>query len=195
MKYCVQYQVYDLPENAKYVKIVFFQDSAPTKGDPDFNSIAHLYSMGNPKNIVFKGCRFAYAVMTGFCPQGGIGVIVDQCTFEDNGSADPYSHIDWEDGRIHIQGHIVKNCTFISINSTFKSNITDCNSRDVVFRNNQINGGKFSLTSECVNTRIYHNNFSGCTISLASKSDMIYAGIPILQNLRLEMYQKVKTLF
>lgn len=176
MKYCVQYQVYDLPEGVKYAKIVFFQDNAPTSGDPDFKSIAHLYSILNPKNIKFIGCAFKYAVSTGISPQGGINLLLDNCIFIDNGSRDPASQIDWEDGRIHIQGHIVRNCYFEKTDPSYTATITDCNSRDLVFRNNKVVNCGLSIGSECVNTRIYNNVFENGKISLATKSDMIFSG-------------------
>ena len=93
-----------------------------------------------------------------------------------NGSADPYAHIDWEDGRNHIQGHVVKNCTFNRINNTFRCGITAPAGRDIVFRNNEVNNGSFSFSSETQNARIYKNIFNNVNISLASKTDCAFCG-------------------
>lgn len=176
LKNCIQYQEYIKPSNAKYCKIVFFQSTMPTSSDPDFKSIAHLYTLAQPKHTLFKNCSFKYAVMTGISPQGGINTILDNCLFEDNGSADPYAHIDWEDGRNHIQGHVVKNCTFNRINNTFRCGITAPAGRDIVFRNNEVNNGSFSFSSETQNARIYKNIFNNVNISLASKTDCAFCG-------------------
>ena len=175
LKYCVQYQQYDKPSNSKYVKIAFYQDFIPTKSDPDYASIAHLYTATQPTDILFKDCSFKYAVMTGISPQGGIRLTLDNCTFLDNGSSDPYSHIDWEDGRTHIQGHIIRNCTFNSTNPTkWHSNIAMLNGRDIVFHDNKMSQGQFYLTGEMQNARIYRNQFINTKVSLASKTDMCY---------------------
>lgn len=176
LKNCVQYQSYNKPSNAKYCKIVFFQDNMPTGSDPDFNSIAHICTVYNPTNCKFIDCSFKYAVMTGLSPQGGINLIIDNCLFEDNGTSDPYSHIDWEDGRIHIQGHIVKNCTFIQNETKYHCNIIECNGRDIVFKNNKVIGGLLEIRSESQNTRIYKNQLKDTKINLSSKTDMVYAG-------------------
>lgn len=176
LKNCVQYQSYNKPDNAKYCKIVIFQDNMPSSGDPDFNSIAHICTVYNPKNCKFIDCSFKYAVMTGLSPQGGINLIIDNCLFEDNGTSDPYSHIDWEDGRIHIQGHIVKNCTFIQNETKYHCNIIECNGRDIVFKNNKVIGGLLEIRSESQNTRIYKNQLKDTKINLSSKTDMVYAG-------------------
>lgn len=177
IKYCVQYQQYTKPSNAKYVKIAFYQNFMPNGSDPDFGSIAHLYTATQPTDILFKDCSFKYAVMTGFCPQGGIRVTVDNCVFLDNGSADPYAHIDWEDGRIHIQGHIIRNCTFNSTNTTkWHSNVAMLNGRDIAFHGNKMSQGQFYLTGEMQNARIYRNQFINTKVILGSKTDMCYVG-------------------
>lgn len=178
LKYCVQYQQYDKPSNAKYCKIMFFQNFIPTSGDPDFNSIAHICTLTQPENIKFINCSFKYAVMTGISPQGTKRLLLDNCLFEDNGSSDPYAHIDWEDGRIHIQGHVVRHCTFkCTDNTKWHSNVAMLNGRDIAFHDNEyIGAGKLYLTSEMQNARIYRNKFlDNTTVSLASKTDMVYA--------------------
>lgn len=173
---CIQYQQYNKPAGAKYCKIVFYQASAPTSGDPDYASVAHIYTASQPKFTMFKDCEFAYATMTGLSPQGGIATTLDGCTFLNNGSRDPYSHIDWEDGRIHIQGHIVRNCTFKQTESAYRSNLISTAGRDVVLHNCTVQGGTVSIGSESQNWRVYYNDFRETTVSLGSKGDMAFAG-------------------
>lgn len=182
LKYCVQYHLYDKPNNAKYCKIMFYQNFIPTSGDADYNSIASIYSIGQPNDIKFIDCSFKYNVMTGLSPQGVTNLLIKNCTFEDNGSADPYAHIDWEDGRIHIQSHVVDKCTFIRTESKWHSNIAMLNGRGIVFKNSVLNdntisqGANFYLTSEMQNAVICRNRFVGYSVNLASKTDMIYCG-------------------
>ena len=177
IKDCVQYQQYDKPEGAAYCKIVFYQADAPTSGDPDYASIAHIYTATQPKFCTFKDCRFERAVMTGLSPQGCIALTLDGCIFADNGSADPYAHIDWEDGRQHMQGHIVRDCSFAQSASKWHCNVeAPGGGRNIVMHGCTVQGGSVSVGSESQNWRMYHNDFRGTTVSLASKGDMVFAG-------------------
>lgn len=173
LKYCVQYQLYKKPANAKYAKVAFYQNFMPSNGDPDFNAIAHFYSLTQVKECTFKDCSFKYNVMTGMSPQGGIRLDIQNCIFEDNGFSDPYSHIDWEDGRIHIQGHILRNNQFIK-KSKGTCNLAMLNGRDIAFHDNTVIGGSFYNTGEMQNARIYRNQFIGTSVSLNSKTDACY---------------------
>lgn len=177
-KWCVQYQTYYLPENAVYAKIMFFQASAPTSAEADFGGIAHLYSARNPQNVKIQNCIFKENVSTAISPQGGKNVLIENCYFENNGSIDPSSTIDWEDGRIHIQGHIVKHNEFKTNAKKWNGMLNIINGRDVVIHDNEIDV-PFYNKSETQNSRIYRNVFKYQTankFSLASKGDMIFAG-------------------
>lgn len=177
IKDCVQYQQYDKPDGAAYCKIVFYQADAPTSGDPDYASIAHIYTATQPRFCTFKDCRFERAVMTGLSPQGCIALTLDGCIFADNGSADPYAHIDWEDGRQHMQGHIVRDCSFAQSASKWHCNVeAPGGGRNIVMHGCTVQGGSVSVGSESQNWRMYHNDFRGTTVSLASKGDMVFAG-------------------
>lgn len=173
LKYCVQYQLYEKPANAKYAKVAFYQNFMPSNVDPDFSSIAHFYSLTQVKECTFKDCSFKYNVMTGMSPQGGIRLNIQNCIFEDNGFSDPYSHIDWEDGRIHIQGHILRNNQFIR-KTGGRCNLAMLNGRDIAFHDNIVIGGSFYNTGEMQNARIYRNQFIGTSVSLNSKTDACY---------------------
>lgn len=177
IKDCVQYQQYDKPDGAAYCKIVFYQADAPTSSDPDYASIAHIYTATQPRFCTFKDCRFERAVMTGISPQGCIALTLDGCIFADNGSADPYAHIDWEDGRQHMQGHIVRDCSFAQSASKWHCNVeAPGGGRNIVMHGCTVQGGSVSVGSESQNWRMYHNDFRGTTVSLASKGDMVFAG-------------------
>lgn len=177
IKDCVQYQQYDKPDGAAYCKIVFYQADAPTSGDPDYASIAHIYTATQPRFCTFKDCRFERAVMTGLSPQGCIALTLDGCIFADNGSADPYAHIDWEDGRQHMQGHIVRDCSFAQSASKWHCNVeAPGGGRNIVMHGCTVQGGSVSVGSETQNWRMYHNDFRETTVSLASKGDMVFAG-------------------
>lgn len=177
-KWCVQYQEYKLPENAKKAKIVFFQSAMPTKSEGDFNSIAMLYSLKQPKNAKIKNCTFKENVSTAICPQGGKNIIIENCTFENNGLLDPASTIDWEDGRIHIQGHILRHNTFTKTDSKWNGMLNIINGRDITIHDNKIMVPFFN-GSESQNSRIYRNVFNvtqSSNLSLQSKTDMIFCG-------------------
>lgn len=178
-KWCVQYQSYILPEDAAYCKIEFFQTDAPSKSEGDFGGIAHLSSIRNPKNIKIKKCIFKENVSTAISPQGGKNLLIEECYFENNGLIDPSSTIDWEDGRIHIQGHILRNNKFCLVESTKKWNgmLNIINGRDITIHDNEIEV-PFYNKSETQNSRIYRNRFIGqlsSGLTLDSKGDMIFA--------------------
>lgn len=175
-KYCVQYQQYrGIPENAKKCKIVFFQDTEPTSSDPDYQGIAHLYTLKSPYNIRIKNCIFKENVSTGISPQGGRWVQISDCTFFNSGYLDPASSIDWEDGRMHMQGHIVRNCNF-GRNISGACQIISSNSRDIAFHDNYVDDCMFTMTAETQNNRIYRNKFLNNNISIGSKGDCIFYG-------------------
>lgn len=178
-KWCVQYQNYPLPEDAAYCKIEFFQTDAPSKSEGDFGGIAHLCSIRNPKHIKIKQCIFKENVSTAISPQGGKNLLIEGCYFENNGLIDPSSTIDWEDGRIHIQGHVLRNNEFCLVESTKKWNgmLNIINGRDITIHDNEIRV-PFYNKDETQNSRFYRNRFIGQAenqLTLASKGDMIFA--------------------
>ena len=178
-KWCVQYQSYPLPEEVVYCKIEFFQTTAPSNSEGDYGGIAHLCSIRNPKNIQIKKCIFKENVSTAISPQGGKNILIEDCYFENNGLIDPSSTIDWEDGRIHIQGHVLRNNEFCLVESTKKWNgqLNIINGRDITIHDNEIRV-PFYNKDETQNSRIYRNRFIGQAsnqLTLASKGDMIFA--------------------
>lgn len=178
-KNCYDREKYYFPEGIKptYCKIAFFQEEAPTQQDPDYFGVTHIVDMRKPERVTFRDCTFDHAISTGLSPQGGNNVVVENCHFEDNGYQDPYSHIDWEDGRQNSNGHIVKGSTFVATGAwgTYSCQIINGYSRNIVLKDNVIKGGMLRTLDECVYPRIFHNSIIGTKVSLASKLDAVYA--------------------
>ena len=176
---CYTYQRYYFPTemSPSYCRLVFFQESEPTGYDGDFGGFTHICDNQNPKDIYFKNCTFKNAISTGLSPQGGEHVVVDGCTFIDNGYQDPYSHIDWEDGRQSGQGCIVKNCTFEKIGlSGFGCQIINGYCRNVTFHDNYVVGCYFHTGDESTMQRCFNNIFKNGSISITGKMDSVFAG-------------------
>ena len=172
MKNCIQYYLYDKPDNAAYARIVFRQGSAPTSCDPDFASIAHLYSYDHPDHCYIRNCTMTDCNDTAIQPNGGESWLFDGCIFRDNGYRDPASHIDWEDGRNHNKGHILRNCTFEG-----RGAVMAVGADGLAIHNNIFIDVPLNIGSEVQNSRIWLNQFIGsnarCTI--APKTDEIFS--------------------
>ena len=177
---CYVYQKYYLPEgiHPTYCRIVFYQEDEPTSYDGDFYGFVHICDNPNPRDVYFKKCTFQNAISTGLSPQGGVHVLVDGCTFIDNGYQDPFSHIDWEDGRQSAQGCIVRNCSFSreSLITAYTCQIINGYCRNVTFHDNYVLNGNFSAGSESTMQRCFNNIFRGGSISISGKMDSIFAG-------------------
>lgn len=178
---CYIFQRYDLPEgiSPSYCRIVFYQTEEPTTYDLDYHGFVHICDNLNPQDIYFKNCIFQNAISTGLSPQGGVHVVVDGCTFIDNGYRDPYSHIDWEDGRQSAQGHIVKNCTFLrnQLTSNYNCQVINGYCRNVTLHDNLFKKASLRAGSESTMQRCYHNAFEGgLAPSIGGKMDSIFAG-------------------
>ena len=174
-KWCVQYQVYEKPVEAKYCKIMFFQENMPTTCDPDYQSIAHIYNIENPKHINITRCRLEQNVSCGLSPQGGRHLVVSDCDFINNGHMDPSSQIDWEDGRIHMQGHIIRRNRFINT-TNYACQIVSTASRDISFHDNYIEKCPYKISAEATNTRTWRNIFKKCKVEYNNKTDCVFIG-------------------
>lgn len=176
LKWCVQYQTYKKPSNAKYCKVMFFQQSIPTSSDPDYQGIAWIYCIKNPENIYITRCTMKQNVSTGLSPQGGKHLVVTDCIFDTNGHSDPNAQIDWEDGRMHMQGHIIRRCKFLN-ESNYACQIVSSASRDVTFHDNYVqNSMYYKFGTEALNTRTYRNFFTGTKIDYTNKGDCVFIG-------------------
>ena len=171
LKNCIQYYRYPKPTNAVYCRISYRWGSAPTSGDPDFNAIAHIYSMDMPERCYFKSCTFEDSFSTAMEPNGGESSTIDGCYFKDNGYRDPASQIDWEDGRQRNKGHILKNCTFVGGGPVNLIGADGTVVRNNTFRNCQLSNG-----DEVQNSRIFLNQFIGNKkTTITSKTDMVFS--------------------
>lgn len=175
LKWCIQYQTYKKPSNAKYCKIMFFQETAPTKSDPDYFGIAWIYNIKNPRNIYITRCTLEQNVSCGLSPQGGRHLVVSDCDFINNGHIDPSSQIDWEDGRIHMQGHIIRRNRFINTTS-YTCQIVSTASRDISFHDNYVERCQYKIGAEAQNTRTFRNVFKKCGINYNNKADCVFIG-------------------
>lgn len=176
---CYMYQKYKLPENIHptYYKVVFFQEDAPTAEQNEYG-MAWLVNIKNPEDIYFYKCTFDNNMSTGLSPQGGVHVVVDSCTFVDNGMQDPFSHIDWENGLQTSQGHIIKNCIFKKDRLTYYAygQIINGYCRNITFHDNTVYDGALSSWSESTMFRCFHNVFIDGAVTIGGKCDSIFAG-------------------
>lgn len=168
---CIQYYAYQKPENAVYARIAFWQASAPTSGDPDFSSVAHLHSFDKPDRCYVKNCTLEDNYSLAISAQGGEGTLIEGCVFKNNGYRDPHSHIDWEDGRQHNKGHILRNCTFEG------GGIAVCviGSDGLVVHNNVLTDTSMDVRGEAQNSRIWLNQFVDAKALVESKTDMVFS--------------------
>lgn len=170
MKNCIQYYMYDKPDNARYARIVFRQASAPTSCDGDFGGIAHIYSMSRPQKCYIRDCVMENNYSTAIQPNGGESWCIERCTFRENGFRDPSSHIDWEDGRNNNKGHVLRWCTFEG-----GGTVLSVGSDGLVVHNNVFDGAAFGIGAEVQNSRIWLNQFINSKANIATKTDMVFS--------------------
>lgn len=166
---CVQYYAYTKPDGAVYARIVFWQASAPTSGDPDYHAIAHLHSYDKPERCYFRNCRFEDSISTGLVANGGEGLLIENCVFHNNGYRDPHAAIDWEDGRQHAKGHILRNCTF----SGNGGDVTVIGADGLVVHNNVFDSIKLDIRDEVQNSRVWLNTFIKDGLKIKPKTDAV----------------------
>lgn len=181
---CYRYQRYEWEGTTKpsYCKVVFFQESAPTSAYGGEN-LAWICDRRQPVDVYFNNCIFRNAQSTGLSPQGGEHIVVDNCQFIDNGYHDPYSHIDWEDGRQSAQGHIVKNCTFklVELSSKYSGHFVNgqviqgyCT--NITLHDNLFENCYFRTGDSSFQTRTFHNTFKGDFPVLGASEESVFAG-------------------
>lgn len=169
-KNCIQYYLYDKPENAIYARIVFWQGTAPTSADGDYNAIAMIYSMEHPNKCYIKNCVMEENYSTAIQPNGGESWLFENCYFKNNGVRDPSSHIDWEDGRNNNKGHILRNCTFED-----GGTLMAIGADGLVIHNNILKNMSFKQGGEVQNSRIWLNQFVDANATVESKTDMVFS--------------------
>lgn len=169
---CVQYYAIQKPENATYARIVFWWSEAPTSGDPDFASIAHFHSYDKPDRCYVKDCIMEDNYSLAISTNGGENMLIEGCTFRNNGYRDPASHLDWEDGRQHNKGHVLRNCFFDGGGA-----VTAVGADGIVIHNNIFNNVPLIIGSEVQNSRIWLNQFIGSSAkaTINPKTDMVFS--------------------
>ena len=99
-------------------------------------------------------------------------MLVEYCTFKNNGYRDPASHLDWEDGRQHNKGHILRYNTFEGGGA-----VTAVGADGLAIHNNVFTDVPLNIGSEVQNSRIWLNQFIGskakCTIT--PKTDEVFS--------------------
>lgn len=167
---CIQYYAYKKPEGAVYARISFWQGSIPTSGDPDYGAVAHIHSFDKPERCYISHCTLEDNYSTAIAPNGGESMLVEYCTFKNNGYRDPASHLDWEDGRQHNKGHILRYNTFEGGGA-----VTAVGADGLVIHNNTFTQVPLNIGDEVQNSRIWLNWFIKCKASITPKTDEIFS--------------------
>ena len=180
--YLRQFAFYNMPQNAAYCKIEFYQKNAPTGYEGDFGGIAHI--MNKPYNYAFKfdKCVFKRSVSTGLLAMGDM-TIIDNCYFEDCGVIDPASSIDWEDGGQATHSCIVRHCKFkrtiLGGAAEGWCALRSVNSSSLAWHDNIFDKTPIDIRSNTEWFRFYRNHIN-TTVGLSSKYDAVFAGNAML---------------
>ena len=155
--YNLQYYNYLKPPNAKYAKIVIYQELPPSSGDTDFNgAVAFIRTFGMPRNCYIKNCIFEDNFSTGLAMCGGQGWLIKGNKFSNNGGRMPGCDIDWEDGWEHTFGDVLKNNTFNS-----RLGVIFSAGGSLAALNNTFNRSTMMVWNRTQNFRVFNNGFNG----------------------------------
>lgn len=153
----LQYYNYQKPSNARFAKIVIYQETPPSSGDTDFNSaVAFIRTIGMPRNCYIKNCIFEDNFSTGLAMCGGQNWKIEGNTFSNNEGRMPGCDIDWEDGWEHMVGDVIKKNTFNS-----RLGVIFSAGSSLAALNNTFNNSSMTVWSRTQNFRIYNNLFNG----------------------------------
>ncbi len=155
--YNLQYYNYQKPLNAKYAKIVIYQEAPPSSGDNDFNgAVAFLRTIGMPRNCYIKNCTFEDNFSTGLAMCGGQNWLIEGNTFSNNGGRMPGCDIDWEDGWEQMVGDVISKNNFNS-----RLGVIFSAGSSLALFNNTFNHSTMTVWSRTQNYRIFNNLFDG----------------------------------
>lgn len=173
--YNLQYYNYSKPANARYAKIVIYQESPPTTGDADFGgAVAFMRTVGMPRDCFIKNCTFENNFSTGLALCGGQGWLIEGNTFSNNKGRMPGCDIDWEDGWEHMVGDMLKNNTFNSPIGVIMSA-----GASLAALENTFNRSALTVWARTQNWRIFNNFFNEKTSvaspSLSTQGDSVFA--------------------
>lgn len=171
----LQYYNYPKPANARYAKIVIYQEYLPTTGDTDFGgAVAFIRTIGMPRKCFIKNCTFENNYSTGLALCGGQGWLIEGNTFSNNKGRMPGCDIDWEDGWEHMVGDVLKNNTFNSPLGVIMSA-----GASLVAFENTFNRSVLTVWGRTQNWRIFNNFYnekpSVASPSLSTQGDSVFA--------------------
>lgn len=175
-KYNHQHVDYDKPANAKFAKIVIYQDNAPTSGDLDFNgAIAFIRTMAFPRKCYIINCKFEDNYSCGVAMCGGQDWLIENNSFSRNGRRMPACDIDWEDGWDAMIGDIVKGNTFNSM-----LGVTIAAGNSLAFFDNKFNNSYVAIWNRTQNWKMFNNTFDGkgggsANLSLGTQGESYFA--------------------
>lgn len=153
----LQFYNYPTPQNAYYVKVVIYQDTAPSSGDIDWNgAVAFIRTLGIPRRCFIKNSTFENNFSTGLAMTGGQDWTISGNTFSGNNGRTPGCDIDWEDGWDAMVGDIVKNNIF---NSTLGIDVAA--GQNLSLFNNTFNNSYIYIWERTQNWRVFNNTFNG----------------------------------
>lgn len=173
--YNLQFYNYPKPANARYAKIVIYQESPPTTGDADFGgAVAFIRTIGMPRDCFIRNCTFENNFSTGLALCGGQGWLIEGNTFSNNIGRMPGCDIDWEDGWEHMVGDVLKNNSFNSPIGVIMSA-----GASLAAFENTFNRSALTVWGRTQNWRIFNNFFNEksnlSSPSLSAQGDSVFA--------------------
>lgn len=169
--YNLQFYNYDKPANAKFAKLVIYQDTAPTTQDNDFNAVAFIRTVGMPRKCFIKNSVIEDNGSCGLAMCGGQGWLIEGNHFARNGKRMPACDIDWEDGWDTAVGDVVRN-------NSFNSNVGIIISAggSLVYYDNTFTKSTFLAYGRAANWRVYNNFFDGKgAVTLACQAESYFS--------------------
>ncbi len=172
----LRFRRYTKPDNAYYVKLIFYSDTVPTSGNTDFGgAFAFIENFAYPIKNYIKSCIIEDNYSCGFAACGGQKWKIENNTWRKNGGRMPGCDIDWEDGWEYMQGDIIEGNSFESYN-----NCILCAGSGNVYYNNKFNGlntfyGRsqyYSIINNNIQDTAEITNGIGAKLSLGSSTDV-----------------------
>lgn len=165
-----QYYQYSIPQNAKYVKIVIFQENKPNNVG-DFAVAGAVMVINQPYKCYIKNCIIEDNYSTGIAVVGGRRIIIEGSEFRRNKGRDPSCDIDWEDGWDMMNGHICRNNIFES----YAGVIVNAGMNLVYYGNLFKENSWFAFRGLTQNCRIFNNLFYNLGVELTGQTDEVFA--------------------
>lgn len=162
MEKCKQYKKVPIPQNAKYVHFVFFQEKVPDRGDTDFEGTTlFLTNYDSPYKIKIRNCTIEgnKALGMGLC--GGRNFIIENNTFKENGGGAPGYAIDLEDGWEYMDGYLFKDNKFIG-NS---NDVVVCAGDNIIFESNEFSSTVY-MWGRATNYNFINNTFENIKMNI-----------------------------